>query len=174
SIAGARYYFPLVQGVIDIGAESSKAMKCAANGKIVDFAANDKCAGGAGIFLDTMSLLLQIDADDPKSMDMITEQINITSTCVVFAESEVVTLIHKGMNRFDIWRGINESIAERAFSLAARIRASGKVALIGGIAKNPVFVSCFEKMSGYKLLIPTNAQFVNALGAAIYARESKK
>jgi len=78
------------------------------------------------------------------------------------------------VNRFDIWRGINASVAERAFSLAARIRANGGVTLIGGLAKNPLFVYCFEKIAGYKLQIPTNAQFVNALGAAIYARESKK
>ena len=114
-VMGAIFLQPSIRGVVDIGAESCRAMKCNQKGNVVDFALNDKCASGTGIFLDTMAKALGITIDELKELPQVEQEISITSTCAVFAESEVVSLVHKGVNRFDIWRGVNKSIANRIF-----------------------------------------------------------
>ena len=174
SVAGVRHLFPSVRGLLDVGAESSRALKFDNSGRVVGFASNDKCASGTGIFLDTMSKLLQIRPDDLEALQKAEQKVNITSTCVVFAESEVVSLIHKGVNRFDLWMAINSSVASKAYALVGKLRLDGEVAIIGGVAKNQVFIHCLRDLLGERVLVPESPEFVNALGAAIIGRESAK
>ena len=170
---GSRFLYPSVRGVIDIGAESCQVAKCDLRGNVVDFAVNDKCAGGTGIFLDTMAKVLQITPKEMEETYQTEEEVSITSTCAVFAESEVVSLIHKGgVSRFGIWRGINKSIANRTYSLVAKLGIEGQIAVIGGVSRNPDFIASLEKMIGSKLLVPPQPQIVGALGAAIVAQRS--
>lgn len=174
SIAGARFLNTQITGVVDIGAESSRVTKCDSAGRVVGYAVNDKCAAGTGIFLDTMSKLLKIDLTDSKALDKVENKIDITSTCVVFAESEVVSLIHKGVNRFDLWMGINRSVANRVCTLVNKLRLDGITAVIGGVARNPVFVFCLREMLGNKLFVPDDPELTNAMGASILAKEQKR
>ena len=170
---GARFLYPSLSGVIDAGAESCQVAKCDPKGNIADFAVNDKCAAGTGIFLDTMAKVLQMTPKELEGLHQTEEEVGITSTCAVFAESEVVSLIHKGgVTRFGIWKGINNSIASRIYSLVAKLRIRGQIVAIGGVAKNPDFIASLEKMIGSKLLVPPQPQIVGALGAAIIAKGS--
>ena len=170
-MVGSRFLCPSVGGVINVGAENSRVLKCDPKGNIVDFATNDKCAAGTGVFLDAMAKVLQIEAEELEKIHQTDQEISITSTCVVFAESEVVSLIHKGdVDRFAIWRGISNSIATRVYSLVAKLRIEGEVMIIGGVARNLDFVASLEQMTGSKLLVPPNPQMVGALGAAIIAQ----
>lgn len=170
-VAGARFYSQSVRGVINVGAETSRVVKCDPKGSILDFATNDKCAAGTGVFLGAMAKLLRITPEEMAEVHEGSQENAITSTCVVFAESEVVSLIHKGnVDRLGIWREISYSIAKRIYSLVTKLRIEGEIVLIGGVAKNLDFVDSLEEMLGYKLLVPPNPELVCALGAAIIAQ----
>jgi activator of 2-hydroxyglutaryl-CoA dehydratase len=118
-----------------------------------------------------MAKVLEITPEELQELHQAEEEVSITSTCAVFAESEVVSLIHKGgMNRFDIWKGINNSIAGRIYSLVSKLRIEGEITVIGGVARNADFIASLEKMMGSKLLVPPHPQIVGALGAAIMAK----
>lgn len=167
-MAGSRFLYPSVRGVIYVGAENSRVLKCDLKGNIVDFATNDKCAAGTGLFFDAMAKVLQIGPEELGKAHQTDRQINITSTCVVFAESEVVSLMHKGgIDRFVIWNEISRSIASRIHSMITKLRIEGQIVIIGGVARNLDFIVSLENMIGSKLLIPPNPQVVGALGAAI-------
>ena len=170
-MVGSRFLYPSVRGVINVGAENSRVLKCDPKGNIVDFATNDKCAAGTGVFLDAMAKVLQIESGEVEKVHQTEQEISITSTCVVFAESEVVSLIHKGnVDRFGIWKGISDSIASRVYSLVTKLRIEGEIVVIGGVAKNLDFITSLEKMIGSELLVPPHPQIVGALGAAIIAQ----
>ena len=127
---GAWYLNPKVKGAIDIGAESCRVVKYEDSGAVHDFALNDKCASGTGIFLNAMAKALEVNLEDMGKLSLkSTEEINITSTCVVFAESEVVSQIHRRVNKNDILRGIHNSIASRVRGLANRLQLEGDILL---------------------------------------------
>ena len=170
-VAGTRFYNIGITGLIDIGAENSRVVKLDKTGRIIGFASNDKCAAGTGIFLDTMAKLLQVNREDEIPAGKGGSRVDVTSTCVVFAESEVVSLIHKGTDRFDLWLGINRSVANRVITLVHKLRPEGTIGIIGGVAKNPTFISCLREVLGDRLFIPRDPEFVNALGASIIAQE---
>jgi len=168
---GSMFLYPSVKGIIDLGADNCRVVKCGPKGNVVDFALNDRCAAGTGIFLDAMAKILQITPKELRERHKVEPQINITSTCVVFAESEVVSQIHKGdVNRFSLWKAINNSLAKRIHNLIARLHIIGETVIIGGHARNADLIACLEEIMGSKLLVPSNPQIVCALGAAIIAR----
>ncbi|MDY6834601.1 MAG: acyl-CoA dehydratase activase [Chloroflexota bacterium] len=169
---GARFLNPEVGGLIDIGAESCRVVKCDPDGSVADFALNDKCASGTGIFLDAMAKALEVDVKDmgPLSLQS-TVDVNITSTCVVFAESEVVSQIHRRVNKVDILKGIHKSIAARVLGQTNRLQLDGDILLAGGVAQNIGVVTCLQEMMKSKLIVPDNPQLLGALGAAIIAKE---
>jgi len=168
---GVQFLYPQVGGVIDIGAESCRAIKCN-QGNVVDFALNDKCAAGTGIFLDAMAKALEVKPEEMGELSLkSTQDINITSMCAVFAESEVVSLIHRRVDKVDILKGIHKSVATRVYGLANRIRIEGDTVVIGGIAKNMGLIAFLEEMMKRKVVVPRDPQIVGALGAAIIARE---
>jgi len=169
---GARFLHPEVGGLIDIGAESCRVVKCDSNGGVADFALNDKCASGTGIFLDAMAKALEVDVNEmgPLSLQS-TNDVNITSTCVVFAESEVVSQIHRRVNKVDILKGIHKSIAARVLGQTNRLQLEGDILLAGGVARNIGVVTCLQEMMKSKLIIASDPQLLGALGAAIIAKE---
>jgi benzoyl-CoA reductase subunit D len=173
-VAGARFFNVKIGGVVDIGAESSRVAKCDDKGRVVGFTSNDRCAAGTGIFLDTMSKLLKIENSDAQALEKVENKVEITATCVVFAESEVVSMIHKGVNRYDLWMGINRSVASRVYTLINKLRLEGQIAIIGGVARNPVLIHCLKEMTGDRLFIPDAPEFANALGVAILAKEADR
>ena len=171
---GALYLYPKADGIIDIGGENCRAIKCDAEGNVVDFALNDKCASGTGIFLDAMAKALRVKPEEMGELSLqSTEDIEVTSMCAVFAESEVVSMIHRKMPKYDILKGIHKSIASRIFGLANRILLEGKIIILGGIANNVGLVAILKELMDSELVVPEEPEIVGALGAALLARERR-
>lgn len=171
---GAHFLHPTVGTVVDIGAESSRVVKCGSDGRATDFALNDKCAAGTGVFLDAMARALEVKQEDMGRLSLeSTEDIDITSMCVVFAESEVVSQIHRRVKKVDILAGIHKSIATRVSGMTNKIGVNKDVMAIGGVARNIGVVKALEKALGVEVLVPENPQIAGALGAALVARERK-
>jgi benzoyl-CoA reductase subunit D len=167
---GAIHLFPEARTVIDVGAEEGRAIKIDAQGKVVDFAINEKCAAGAGAFTESMARALEVKLEDlgPLSLKS-TQAIPMNAQCAVFAESEVVTLVHKKTSKEDMARAIHDAIADRITSMVRRVGIEEKIALVGGVAYNVGFVKSLEEDLNTKVLIPERPQFVGALGAALVA-----
>ncbi|KPK97588.1 MAG: CoA activase [Planctomycetes bacterium SM23_65] len=167
---GAIHLFPEARTVIDVGAEEGRAIKIDAQGKVVDFAINEKCAAGAGAFTEAMARALEVELEELGRLSLeSTQAIPMNAQCAVFAESEVVTLVHKKTPKPDMARAIHDAIADRITSMVRRVGIEEKVALIGGVAYNVGFVKSLEEDLGTKVLIPEDPQFVGALGAALVA-----
>lgn len=166
--AGARYFFPRVKAVVDIGGQDSKFIKMGENGTILDFVMNDKCAAGTGRFLEVMARALHVALEDFSKMSGAAgKPVAISSMCTVFAESEVISLIAKGESRENIIAGIHDSIASRMVSMMNRAGVSKPVVMTGGVSKNSGMRSAIEKKIGMKLNVPDHAQVCGAIGAAI-------
>ncbi len=163
-----------IQVLIDIGGQDSKAMQLDKNGKVVDFAMNDKCAAGTGRFLEAMARVLQVDIDELGELDQGAETgLTLSSMCTVFAESEVVSLIADGTPLNEIVKGMNRAIASRTFSLVKRVAPdiNGNIAMSGGVAKNKGVVRALNDILNTKIIIPDKPDTIGALGAALIALE---
>ncbi len=170
--AGARYIDKGVKTVIDVGGQDSKVIAIGDNGGVKDFAMNDKCAAGTGRFLEVMSRVLELDLDEFGAASLKAESAKpISSTCAVFAESEVISLLAKGEKREDIIAGIHESIAQRVASLAARVGVKEPIMMTGGVSQNAGAVAALEKVLGLPVLVTKYSQLGGALGAAVLAAE---
>lgn len=165
---GVNKLFPSVRTIIDIGAEESRGVKVDSNGKVIDFAKNEKCAAGVGSFVESMARALETTTEDMGPLSLQSSKlIPMNVTCVVFAESEVVSMVHAKTPKPDIARAIHEAIATRTTSMVRRVGIEKDIALIGGVAKNPGVVERLTHHLGVAPLIPQEPQIVNALGAAI-------
>ncbi|MFV1967787.1 MAG: acyl-CoA dehydratase activase [Pirellulaceae bacterium] len=169
---GARHLYPDVHTVIDVGAEEGRAIKVSAAGKVADFAINEKCAAGAGAFTEAMARALEVPVEKLGELSLqSTRAIPINAQCAVFAESEVVGLVHKKTSKPDMARAVHDAIADRITSMVRRVGIEEKIALIGGVAKNVGFVKALEEDLATTLLIPEDPEFVGALGAALVATD---
>ena len=134
---GALWFCPTAKTVIDIGAEESRGLKCNADGKALDFAKNEKCAAGVGAFVESMARALELNTEEMGELSLKSQkEIPMNVTCVVFAESEVISLIHSNIAKPDIARAIHDAIATRTTSMVRKVGIEKDVALIGGVAKN--------------------------------------
>ena len=168
--AGVHFQDPQVRSVIDIGGQDSKAIALDGNGRVRDFAMNDKCAAGTGRFLEVMARALEVDLDAFGDMSLGAERpASISSLCTVFAESEVISLIAKGERRTNIIAGIHASIAARVVSMAGRVGMVEPVMMTGGVAKNIGVVRALEAKSGMAIRVSELAQVNGAIGAALIA-----
>ena len=169
---GIRYANPATRGVVDIGAESTRIVKLDEAGNVADYVINDKCASGTGVFLDAMAKVMGVAVEDMGALSLeSTAEVDITSTCVVFAESEVVSQVHRQTPKKDILKGIHKSIATRVFGMINRMDLDGENMVIGGLSLNVGIVSCLEEMMKKKLIVPENPRITSALGAALIATE---
>jgi (R)-2-hydroxyacyl-CoA dehydratese activating ATPase len=171
---GAHFLFPQARTVLDAGAESSTAIRLSAEGNVEDSAGNDKCAAGAGVFLDTMSRMLRIPLAELGAESLkATNAETLSSTCAVFAESEVVSLVHRNppVPVANILAGIHESMAARLFALAQRVGMPSEVVMSGGVSRNSGIIRAMEAKLGKPVLVPEDPQMVGALGAALLAQE---
>lgn len=169
---GAHYLNPNVRTILDIGGQDSKAIKLNAAGEVVDFVMNDKCAAGTGRFLEMMARTLEISIDElgPLSLNW-KEDIDISSMCSVFAESEVISLIAQNKETADIAHGLHKSIAGKSLSLLKRVGLEGQIMMTGGVAKNIGVIKTLEERLGEKLFVYEEPEIVGALGAALFALE---
>jgi predicted CoA-substrate-specific enzyme activase len=169
---GAYFLYPQARTVLDAGADSFTAIRLSADGTVEDSAINDKCAANVGVFLDTMSRMLRIPLAElgAKSLKA-TNAETISSTCAVFAESEVVSLVHRDppVPIANILAGIHESMVNRLFGLAHRVGMRSDVVMSGGVSKNIGIIRAMEAKLGKQVLVPEDPQIVGALGAALFA-----
>lgn len=171
---GAYLVMPTVKTVIDVGAEEGRGVKVGENGKVRDFVINERCAAGAGTFIETMARALEVGVEDMGPLALrATKAIPMNAQCCVFAESEVVTLIHSKVSKEDISKAIHDAMAGRIASMVLRVGVEKDVALIGGVARNPGFLPPLEKELNTKILVPENPEYVGALGAALLASETE-
>ncbi len=169
---GANYYFPNARTIIDIGGQDSKVIKVDANGNVLDFVMNDKCAAGTGRFLEVMARTLEIDLEDMGEISLKgKDNVSISSLCTVFAESEVVSLVGADHKTADICRSLHISIAKRITAQVKRIGLEEDVVMTGGVAKNVGVVTELERNLGCKIRISEEPQINGALGAAVIALE---
>ena len=172
---GIHHSFQSARTTIDIGAESSTVIKVNEKGRIIDWVNHDKCAAGTGTFLQQMAKLMQMPMEE---MSMVSLQarnrVDITGTCAVFAESEVVSHVHRDppTPKEDIIAGIHYSVVSRVVSMCKRIGVDRDVAAVGGVALNGGLVKILEEEMGFRILVPDVPQIIAALGAAIIAREN--
>lgn len=167
---GVHYFNPKIRTILDIGGQDSKAIKLDERGEVTDFVMNDKCAAGTGRFLEAIARTLEIDISQvgPAALTS-TEDIEITSMCTVFAESEVISLIANNKEKGDIANGICRAIANKAYSLMNRVGLEPDYMMTGGVAKNPGVVRAVEDKLQAGLYICPEPEIVGAVGAALYA-----
>ncbi len=169
---GVHKLYPSARTVIDVGAEEGRAIRCDAAAKVVDFALNEKCAAGAGAFTESMGRALEVKVTElgPLSLQS-TQEIPMNAQCAVFAESEVVSLLHAKTPKADIARAVHDAIASRIISLVRKVGFEPDVVLIGGVAHNAGFVDSLKRGLECDVLIPDDPEFISAFGAALAAAE---
>ena len=169
---GAAFLFHNVHTVIDIGGQDVKVLHIE-NGVMVNFQMNDKCAAGTGRFLDVMARVLEVKvADLAKLGAMSTNRVAISSTCTVFAESEVISQLSMGTDKRDIIEGIHHSIDNRVTGLVRRVGVLPDIVMTGGVAQNFGVVKALEEELGQKIHTSPLTQYVGALGAALLAYQA--
>jgi len=169
---GTSYLIPEARTVIDVGSEQARAVKCDGAGEVLDFATNEKCAAGAGAFIEAMARAVETDFSQFVSLYFESDKdIPLNAQCAVFAESEVVSLINSDATTADISRAINRAIAERTSSMTRRVGVEEKVVLVGGVALNAGFLDALKKFLRTEITVPEDPIFVNALGAALIGQE---
>lgn len=164
--------YPQAKMVIDVGANEARAIKCDPTGKVLDFAVNEKCAAGSGAFVEAMARAMQVSLEDFSKLSFRSEKsIPINAQCAIFAESEVVSLVHDETEREDICRAVHDAIASRIASMARRVRLEQDVAFVGGVAYNKGLVDSLERELKVEFFVPEGPEYVGALGAALLARD---
>jgi len=168
--AGSFHVVPTVKTVIDVGAEEGRGVKVGEGGKVRDFVINERCAAGAGTFVEAMARALEVRLEDVGPLALkSTKAVPMNAQCCVFAESEVVTLIHSKVAKEDISRAIHDAMASRIGAMVLRVGVEKDVVLIGGVALNPGFLPPLEKELNTKIMVPEFPEYVGALGAALIA-----
>lgn len=169
---GISHLFKNARTIIDIGGQDSKVIKVLPGGRVIDFAMNDKCAAGTGRFLEVMAGALEVEVKELGDLAAkARERCTISSTCTVFAESEVISQISQGAPKTDIVAGICAAIAGRVAALAARVSPESEIVLTGGVALNSGVVRALAEELGRKISVPPEPEITAALGAALIARE---
>ena len=166
---GVAELHPEVRTIIDIGGQDSKVIHVGANGRVLDFAMNDKCAAGTGRFLQVMATALGMDVSELGDNEDAEQTQTINSMCTVFAESEIIGLLAQGLPPGGIIAGLHQSVGKRVGAMARRLGIKERVAFTGGVALNEGVQRALEEELGCPLLVPSSCQFTGALGAALLA-----
>jgi benzoyl-CoA reductase subunit D len=175
----AIYFFNKARTIIDVGAEEARVVKCDEKGKMTDFVVNERCAAGAGTFIEAMARALEVSLEDMGPLSLKAERASpINASCVIFGESDVVSLIHRQESKAEIARAVFDAMADRISSMVHRLGVNPEVVLMGGVAKDVGFVASLNRKIGVSVLIPEYPEFSGALGAAIIGasrtKEAKK
>ena len=172
---GGRFVFPGLRTVIDIGGQDAKIISLTEDGRMANFVMNDKCAAGTGRFLDVMASILRMDVSElAPCAAQSTQPASISSTCTVFAESEVISQLSMDTDKRDIINGIHHSVASRVAGLAHRVGVKDKVVMTGGVAQNTGVVKALEEELGRTIHTSPLTQYNGALGAALFAYDRYK
>ncbi len=165
---GVTAIYPNVRTVIDVGAEEGRGIRCGDNGKVIDFSINEKCAAGSGAFVEAMSRALEISIEDFGPMSLQSDkEIPMNAQCAVFAESEVVSLLHAKTEKKDIAKAICDAIAARISSMVRKVGFEKDIAVIGGVAHNVGFLRSIKNHLETDVLVPEFPEYITAFGAAL-------
>jgi len=169
---GAVHMFPKTRTVVDMGGQDTKAIRVNAQGEILDFCMNDKCAAGTGRFLGAAASALEIPLGDLGPTALKAEKaVKISTTCTVFAESEVVSWLGKGKKIEEILLGVHQSIASRSLGLMRRVGVENEVTFTGGVSKNVGMVTALNALLGFEVNVSDDSHYMGALGAALFAMD---
>jgi predicted CoA-substrate-specific enzyme activase len=170
---GAVWQAPTVRTVIDIGGQDAKAVKVDSDGKVLRYLYNDKCASGTGRFLEIIAEALDIDLAEMGDLaKRATEKLTLSNQCVIFAETEIISLVNEGKEIPDIINALHHAVANRAASMAKSIVVEPDVAMTGGVAKNAGMFDALGSALDTELVKIEHPQINGAIGAALLARES--
>ncbi len=159
--------------LIDIGGQDSKVIIIGPSGQVVDFAMNDKCAAGTGRFLENTAGRLMVKLDEMGDLALSSkEEVPISSTCTVFAESEIISMIAHGVPVEPILKGLHRSLVKRVVAMLRSVGLVPPLMLSGGVVKNPAIRRMIEEETGQKVTMPEHPQFMGAYGAALIALRS--
>jgi len=169
---GAAEMFPETETVLDMGGQDTKAIRIAKGGDVLDFCMNDKCAAGTGRFLQSAATALDLDLADlgPTALQG-TRPVEISTTCTVLAESEVLSWLAKGKKIQDILLGVHKSIGSRSFALMRRVGIEGQVTFTGGVTRNEAMVAVLNEILETEMNVSEESHYIGALGAALFALE---
>jgi predicted CoA-substrate-specific enzyme activase len=172
---GAAHLYPGTRSVLDMGGQDTKAIRLGPGGEILDFCMNDKCAAGTGRFLQSAAAALGLPLDDlgPAALRA-KAAVPISTTCTVFAESEVLSWLGRGKHIEDILRGVHHSIATRSIGLMRRVGIEPETTFTGGVARNPAMVELVRELLGGPINVSEDSHFMGALGAALFAMDHVK
>ncbi len=164
---------PNVRTAMDVGGHTFRAFNTADDGRMVEIAVTDQCAAGTGKFVDVMSDILEESVAELSQAALVSnDPVPVSNTCVIFAESEVISAIHSGRDQLDIFAGVASGVAAKIVGHLTRIAVIEDVAIVGGVAKNGVVVRELETKLGVKFADPgIDPQVVGALGAALTAQD---
>lgn len=169
--AGVSSIMPQARTIIDIGGQDSKVIELDDSGNVINFIMNDKCAAGTGRFLEVMAGVLDVKINDMGPISLISKDpCEISSTCTIFAESEVVSLRAEGRSREDLLAGIHKAMSHRVVIMGKSVGFTNDVVFTGGVAKNVGIKEAMENEIGLQILIPEEPQIMGALGAAMLAQ----
>lgn len=170
---GAHYLDPAVKTIIDIGGQDCKAIKVdSSTGHVIEFTMNDKCAAGTGRFLEKTAEMLDYSVEEIGERVLeSTKPLQISSQCVVFAESEIISLKARGEKREDIAAGIHYAVARRIKNLVKRLDLEPDLLFSGGVSHNVGMRKALEETIKMPIITPGfDTVYCGALGAAIYAK----
>ena len=167
---GVNFLIPGARSIIDIGGQDSKVIGMREDGTVSDFAMNDKCAAGTGRFLEVMATVLKADIGEMGPISLTSKKPStITSTCTIFAESEIVSLRAEAAKREDMIAGLHRAVARRVVIMGKTVGYKDDVVFTGGVAKNSGVRKFIEELLEMKIVLPDEPQIMGALGAALIA-----
>lgn len=169
---GAKYLFPKTHTVLDIGGQDTKAIRVSDDAQVLDFSMNDKCAAGTGRFLGAAAFALDRPLSELGPLALQAKNpVKITTTCTVFAESEIINWLARGKKMEDVLMGVHRGIAQRSLSLLRRVGVEAEVTFTGGVTRNIAMVEILEDMLGLRLNVSPEAHYMGAIGAGLFALE---
>ena len=169
---GGQYLFPKTRTVLDIGGQDTKAIKIGPEGQVLDFCMNDKCAAGTGRFLGAAAMALDIPLGELGPLALMAKNpVKITTTCTVFAETEIINWLARGKKVEDVLMGVHQAIATRSISLLRRVGVEDEVTFTGGVTRNNAMVKILEEMLETHLNVSEEAHYMGAIGASLFALE---
>lgn len=169
--AGVSSLVPDCRCILDLGAERNRAIRLDDEGGVQGYEVNDKCASGSGTFIEAMARVLETSIEDFGAMALRhTKDITLSAQCVVFVESEVISLIHRNEAAEDIAWGVLEGVASHVVAIANRFGKIRNICVIGGPTRNAGLMEALEKELKQEITVPPYAEFVSAYGAALMAQ----
>jgi predicted CoA-substrate-specific enzyme activase len=169
---GVASLFPEAKTVIDIGGQDVKGIKIDGNGKIIDFAMNDKCAAGTGRFIEVIADTLGVPLDKVGGLSLQSENpAKISNICTIWAQQEVAASLAEGVPIFDLLAGVHQSLADRIIRMVNRLKVEEAIIVTGGGGKNRGLLKALSEQLGHEVLVPEEPLITGALGAALLGKE---